>query len=621
MTLTATYSPEDNKLRLYASQRLDAETYARVKEAGFIWAPRQQLFVAPMWTPAREDLLTELCSEIGDEDTSLVDRAEERADRFQDYSANRLQDAESAHAAVERITDGIPFGQPILVGHHSERRARKDAERIENGMRKAVKMWETSKYWKSRAAGAIRHAKYKERPDVRQRRIKGLESDIRVYRAKFTPDPKTRPQIWDGEEHVYCKPANGGGRGGSWVKTSQLPGLEAYYSRLIQHCEFRLEYERAMLGESGGLATDKFDIRVGGRICRRGQWFVVSKLNKKDGALRSVSVLGHWCSTVQAEEISDYQPPEEGTAEKVKTVTKQKTLVNFRAPGCKEMTTAEWKQRCKYSDSYYVGEFTIDGEYTSKWADDRKTAAYRQRTMSAGGSLNYTRVPVFLTDAKVVEPPNPQLAAVKPEPAPIAPLFAPVMDERPVYRAPEPTKFDALRESLKAGVQTVSAPQLFPTPPEIARKLVSYAGIESGMRVLEPSAGTGNIMRAVGLARVDCTGVAIELNHHLANSLSAMFMTWDVRQADFLMCNGDLGQFDAIVMNPPFRNAIDIEHIEHAFTMLKPGARLAAVCANGPRQRERFQAIAEHWEDLPPGTFEESGTGVNTAIVVLRKDA
>lgn len=55
-TITATYSPEDNKLRLYASTRLDAETYARVKAAGFVWAPRQELFVAPRWTPAREEL-------------------------------------------------------------------------------------------------------------------------------------------------------------------------------------------------------------------------------------------------------------------------------------------------------------------------------------------------------------------------------------------------------------------------------------------------------------------------------------------------------------------------------------------------------------------------------------
>ena len=82
MSYTATYSPEDNKLRLYSSARLDRDLYARVKGAGFIYAPKQELFVAPMWTPEREDLLIELCGEVDDEDTSLVERAEERADRF-----------------------------------------------------------------------------------------------------------------------------------------------------------------------------------------------------------------------------------------------------------------------------------------------------------------------------------------------------------------------------------------------------------------------------------------------------------------------------------------------------------------------------------------------------------
>lgn len=169
--LTATYSPEDNKLRLHSLTRLDAELYARVRAAGFIYASKQELFVAPMWTPSREDLLIELCGEIGDEDTSLVDRAEQRADRFEDYSEKRADDAERARDYVASIADNIPLGQPILVGHHSERHARRDAAKIENGMRRAVQMWETSKYWTDRAAGAIRHAKYKERPDARVRRI------------------------------------------------------------------------------------------------------------------------------------------------------------------------------------------------------------------------------------------------------------------------------------------------------------------------------------------------------------------------------------------------------------------------------------------------------------------
>ncbi len=195
MEHTATYSPEDNKLRLYPAYRLDTEDYQRVKAAGFSWAPKQELFVAPMWTPGREDLLLELCGEIGDEDRSLVERAEERAERFTDYHESRIEDAHAARRAVAAIADNIPFGQPILVGHHSERHARTDAERIQAGMDKAVRMWDTAQYWKDRAKGAIRAAKYKERPDVRARRIKGLEADLRKVQ-KQTKEADQFIKMW-----------------------------------------------------------------------------------------------------------------------------------------------------------------------------------------------------------------------------------------------------------------------------------------------------------------------------------------------------------------------------------------------------------------------------------------
>src|SRR5687767_1664617 len=122
---TATYSPEDNKLRFYPDARLAREDYDSIKSAGFKWAPKQELFVAPMWTPEREDLLLMWCGEIGDEDKSLIERTEERAERFEDYSDKRKEDAGQAHKAVESICEHIPLGQPILVGHHSEKRARK----------------------------------------------------------------------------------------------------------------------------------------------------------------------------------------------------------------------------------------------------------------------------------------------------------------------------------------------------------------------------------------------------------------------------------------------------------------------------------------------------------------
>ncbi|WOD16733.1 DUF3560 domain-containing protein [Paraburkholderia kirstenboschensis] len=169
-----------------------------MKAAGFCWAPKQELFVAPAWTPQRDDLLLELCGEIDDEDTPLVDRAEQRADRFDGYSERRGDEAMAAQGRRCHYRH-IPLGRPILIGHHSEKRACKDAERIENGMRRAIRLWETSEYWEQRAAGALRHAKYLERPDVRHRRIKRIESEQRKVQ-RTTDEAQKFLTRWDAKE-------------------------------------------------------------------------------------------------------------------------------------------------------------------------------------------------------------------------------------------------------------------------------------------------------------------------------------------------------------------------------------------------------------------------------------
>ena len=95
-----------------------------------------------------------------------------------------------------------------------------------------------------------------------------------------------------------------------------------------------------------------------------------------------------------------------------------------------------------------------------------------------------------------------------------------------------------------------------------------------------------------------------------------------VHPGDFLEQNGNLGQFDRIVMNPPFENGADIKHIQHAMKMLKPGGRLVAICANGPRQQATLKPLAENsggwYEDLPAGTFASQGTNVNTALLLIQ---
>jgi hypothetical protein len=115
--MKATYSPEDNKLRLYAETRLDKELYGRVRSNGFIWAPKQKLFVAPMWTPERADFLEELVGEIEDEDKSLVERKEPpavRARRIKGLDADLRKQVEHAGRWIIHIQNRLVYEKAML---------------------------------------------------------------------------------------------------------------------------------------------------------------------------------------------------------------------------------------------------------------------------------------------------------------------------------------------------------------------------------------------------------------------------------------------------------------------------------------------------------------------------
>jgi SAM-dependent methyltransferase len=182
---------------------------------------------------------------------------------------------------------------------------------------------------------------------------------------------------------------------------------------------------------------------------------------------------------------------------------------------------------------------------------------------------------------------------------------------------PDAAKFQALKEAAKTGVAVVSVPQLFPTPADVARRMVEAAELSIWHRILEPSAGTGRLIEAVKATGLGFPApmVAVEVSGALAKNLLASWKDVDVRNADFLKCNGDLGKFDRILMNPPFHNAADIEHILHALHMLRPAGRLVGICADGPRQREKLKPLASVWEELPAGTF--AGTDVRAALFVI----
>jgi hypothetical protein len=111
------------------------------------------------------------------------ERKEARLARRLDWAAGRDKKATQAFNGARLIADGIPLGQPILVGHHSEGRARRDQERIENGMRAGFESQGMAQHHRSIADG-IQHqldtSIFSDDPDAPERlreRIAGLERD------------------------------------------------------------------------------------------------------------------------------------------------------------------------------------------------------------------------------------------------------------------------------------------------------------------------------------------------------------------------------------------------------------------------------------------------------------
>ena len=450
-------------------------------------------------------------------------------------------------------------------------------------MRKAVNLWKTSEYWERRASGAIHHAKYKERPDVRARRIKKIEAEKRK-RERELKNAETFLSLWDrvtltrekasaiaNYDHVsqcfpldkYPRPAESSqyeGYRSLWsalqeniidAEQARAMAIEckqniiAYCQRWIEHLKNRLTYEKAMLADQGA---------------------------------------------------SDLLKP--------KPKPKALPLCNYRAPDGIEI-----------ENIYYKDEFTncpqvemTKAEYARIHTDYKSTRpvgnSHRVRTAMIKTSLCC----VFLTDSKTHTIPAPMEKTSDPK----------RVIPRQTHQPKEPNEFDKMAETLTQGVEVVTADQLFETPRELAERMVELAEIQKGNTVLEPSAGTGRILHAIMGNDKAGEVVAVEINPTLADRLKTVFLLTDIHCLDFLTYDREKWPVDRIIMNPPFKNGMDIQHIQHAIKQLKPGGRLVAICANGPRQQATLKPIAAHWEDLPQGTFKQQGTSVNAALMVYQ---
>lgn len=162
--------------------------------------------------------------------------------------------------------------------------------------------------------------------------------------------------------------------------------------------------------------------------------------------------------------------------------------------------------------------------------------------------------------------------------------------------------------------------QFYRTPDEISDRLVEKAFPRSGMRILEPSCGDGSIIKAVQrfVSTNHLEGVVVESYEVDPNRANAARGT-----GTSVICKNFLEvppspTFDLVLMNPPFYGKHYQAHVEHARKFLKPNGVLYAILPVTAATDHGFVTPTKWgrdvWEDLPVGSFAESGTRINTGI-------
>jgi len=177
-------------------------------------------------------------------------------------------------------------------------------------------------------------------------------------------------------------------------------------------------------------------------------------------------------------------------------------------------------------------------------------------------------------------------------------------------------RFTALADRKNNGLApiAVSSFNLFQTPVNIADQMLELIDFKGNSPiVLEPSAGLGRLYKAMLTEYPQANYTLVENSSQCMEQLYKISGNAKLKQDDFLELN-DLGLFDIILMNPPFKNAIDIKHILHAKSMLAPGGQLIGLCANGPRQKKQLEHLCSYWEPLPRDSFKAEGTNVNVIL-------
>ncbi|PHR62272.1 MAG: methyltransferase type 11 [Robiginitomaculum sp.] len=185
--------------------------------------------------------------------------------------------------------------------------------------------------------------------------------------------------------------------------------------------------------------------------------------------------------------------------------------------------------------------------------------------------------------------------------------------EKPEYIKPE-------KVEIVEPIYVDKATQCHVTPDEVADRMVEYLGPQGDVRTLEPSGGTGALIRALYRAgHSQFEMVVVERNIQLARKLDSEPLycnTWQMCFLEYAQQAQNQIEIPRVIMNPPFDRVK--AHIEAAMSLMGRNGHQERPCLVALVPITYHHPDAETMEELPNTTF--STCKVNTKIIRIYTD-
>lgn len=114
------------------------------------------------------------------------EKKQSKIDRYKELAEKNKNEASALWDQGNKMASVIPFGQPILVGHHSENRDRNYRNKIDNKFRKSIEIEEKATYYEEKAEKMeSNNAIFTDDPEASEKiadKIKRLENNQNIMK-------------------------------------------------------------------------------------------------------------------------------------------------------------------------------------------------------------------------------------------------------------------------------------------------------------------------------------------------------------------------------------------------------------------------------------------------------